>query len=125
MTIAQELAPYETTQIWPEGRMLFREGSMPEGVWFVHSGEIDLQFSGKPMLHAEAGQLLAVTSVMSNRAHDCTATTRTPCITGFVEANRFLALLEEKPALWLAVLQMISANINACWQCMRSLNASR
>jgi CRP-like cAMP-binding protein len=119
--ITQELAPYETIHVWPEGRTLFREGSSPEGVWFLHSGEVELQFSGKPVLRVGPGQLLGITSVMANRAHDATATTHTPCITGFIELNRFLGLLEEKPALWLAVLQMISANITACWQTMRGL----
>lgn len=123
--IAQELAPYETIQVWPEGRLLFREGGAPEGVWYLHSGEVELQFSGKPMLRAEPGQILGLTSVMSSRPHDSTATTRTPCITGFIEVRRFLALLEEKPTLWLAVLRMISSNISACWECMRGLSASR
>jgi CRP-like cAMP-binding protein len=92
---------------------------------------VDLCFSSphsteaKSLLVAEAGQLLGLTSVVSGRTHDSSATTRSSCITGFVEKNTFLRLLDEKPSLWLTVLRMISSNINACWDCMRALSAGR
>lgn len=129
--VTQELAAYETIEAWPAGKVLFREGSQPGGVYLIHAGEIDLCFSAprspesRPLLVATPGEILGLTSVMSDRTHDCTATVRTPCVTGFVEKQRFLQLLEEKPALWLSVLQMISSNVAACWECMRSLGKPR
>jgi CRP-like cAMP-binding protein len=123
--VADTLAPYETIEAWPVGKVLFREGVEPSGVYFLHSGDIDLSFSSKPLLAAHAGEILGLTSVMSSRPHDSTAVTRTACITGFVEKNQFLRLLDEKPQLWLTVLRLISTNINQCWDCMRSLSAAR
>lgn len=123
--VAEMLAPYERIEAWPAGKVLFAEGSQPEGVYFLQSGEVDLSFSNKPLLAAEPGQLLGLTCVMSDRAHDSTAITRSACITGFIGKTEFLRLLDEKPTLWLAVLRMISSNINACWDCMRSLSAAR
>jgi CRP-like cAMP-binding protein len=129
--VADLLAPYETIEAWPTGKVLFREGSMPAGVYFLHSGEVDLCFSSprsgeaRSLLIAGPGELLGLTCVVSGRVHDSSATTRTPCITGFIDRNRFLRLLDEKPTLWLTVLRMISSNINACWDCMRSLSAAR
>jgi CRP-like cAMP-binding protein len=130
-SIADLLAPYETIEIVPPGRVLFREGGEPAGVYFLHSGEVDLCFSSpksgaaKSLLLAGAGEILGLTSVMSGRSHDSTGTARTTCITGFIDKNRFLRLLDEKPALWVVVLRMISSNINACWECMRSLAGAR
>lgn len=123
--VADTLAPYETIEAWPVGKVLFREGTEPTGVYFLHSGDVDLSFSSKPLLFAHAGEILGLTSVMSTRPHDSTAVTRTACITGFVEKNQFLRLLDEQPALWLTVLRLISTNINQCWDCMRSLSAAR
>lgn len=129
--VAETLAPFETIETWPAGKVLFREGMDPEGVYFLHDGEADLNFSSprsgeaKPLLIADAGQILGLTCVVSKRPHDCSATTRTPCTTGFIEKAAFLRLLDEKPALWLSVLRMISSNINACWECMRSLAGAR
>ncbi len=118
--ITESLAPYERVEIWPAGAVLFREGSAPVGVYYIHSGQIALSFSSKPLFFADAGQILGISAVMSDRPHDSTATTRYDCITGFVEKQQFLRLLDEKPMLWLNVLEMISSDISACWSYMRS-----
>jgi CRP-like cAMP-binding protein len=129
--VAHVLAAYETIEAWPAGKVLFHEGTQPGGVYLIHAGDVNLCFSAprspesKPLLLASAGEILGLTSVMSDRVHDCTATVRTACVTGFIEKRRFLQLLEEKPALWLSVLQMISSNLAACWDCMRSLGKAR
>jgi len=120
-----ELAPYERIESVARGALLFREGTEPEGVYYLHSGQVNLRFKDKPLLNAGPGEILGLTCVMSGRRHDCSATTRTECVTGFVEKHRFLHLLEEKPALWLTVLRMISSNINSCWECMRGLAGAR
>jgi CRP-like cAMP-binding protein len=125
-TIPEILAPYETLETLPPGKPIFREGAAADGVYYLHSGEVELRFSSpKSLLLSGSGDILGLTSVMSGRGYDCSATTRTACVAGFVEKNRFLRLLDEKPALWLTVLRMISANINACWDCMRNLAAAR
>ena len=123
--VSDVLAPYESIEVWPAGRTLFREGATPAGVYFLHSGDVDLSFSSKPLLSSHAGEILGLTSVMSSHPHDSTAVTRTVCTTGFVEKIQFLRLLDEKPTLWLTVLRLISTNINQCWDCMRSLSAAR
>lgn len=129
--VAESLAPFERIESWPAGQQLFREGAQPEGVYFLHEGEVDLFFSpprsgeARSLLIADAGQILGLTCVLSGRPHDCSAITRTACTTGFVGKNQFLRLLDQKPSLWLNVLRMISANINACWDCMRNLAGVR
>ncbi|HEX2832831.1 MAG TPA: cyclic nucleotide-binding domain-containing protein [Thermoanaerobaculia bacterium] len=127
-SIADVLSAYETLQHVPAGKPLFREGTLPAGVWVLRAGEVELSCSSKggdalAMQIADAGEILGLTSVVSGRAHDSTAIARTGCETGFIEKNRFLRLLEEKPGLWLTVLRMISKSINACWDCMRTLKA--
>lgn len=122
------LAAYETVEGWPNGKVLFREGEQPRGVYVVHSGEADLLFSAKagsskPLLVAGPGQILGLSAVVSGRLHDSSATARTPLVTGFVEKQRFLALLDQLPELWFSVLQMLSTDVNACYDTMRALNA--
>ncbi|HEX6086751.1 MAG TPA: Crp/Fnr family transcriptional regulator [Thermoanaerobaculia bacterium] len=115
------LRPYETLHDLPAGKLLFREGEPADGVYVLHSGGVALAFSNKPMVVLGPGEIVGLTTVMSNRAHDCSAVTHGACVVGFVEKAVFLRLLDEQPALWLTVLRMISENINACWQSMRAL----
>jgi CRP/FNR family cyclic AMP-dependent transcriptional regulator len=122
------LAPYETIEKVPAGKTLFREGTDPAGVWVLHSGQVELTCAAKggaamPLLAVDAGQILGLTSIVSGRSHDASAVARKSSVVGFIQKDRFLRLLDEKPALWLSVLRMISTDINACWDCMRSLKA--
>ena len=129
-TVLQTLAPYEMIETWPGSISLFREGDSPSGVYVLLSGEVDLVFASraglmKPLRIAGAGQLLGLSCIVSGREHDCSATTRTSAVTGFIPKSTFLKLLDENPALWFSVLQMISSEINSCYDCMRVLSASR
>jgi CRP/FNR family transcriptional regulator len=129
-TVLQTLAPYEMIETWPAGIVLFRESEEPSGVYVLLSGDVDLVFASrtglvKPLRLAGAGQILGLSCIVSGRPHDCSATTHTSAVTGFIPKTTFLKLLDENPALWFSVLQMISSEINSCYDCMRSLSASR
>ena len=128
--VLQTLAPYEMIETWPSGIPLFREAESPAGVYVLLSGEVDLVFASragvvKPLRIAAAGQILGLSCIVSGRPHDCSATTRTTAVTGFIPKSTFLKLLDENPPLWFSVLQMISSEINSCYDCMRALSASR
>ncbi|HEX3111616.1 MAG TPA: Crp/Fnr family transcriptional regulator [Thermoanaerobaculia bacterium] len=129
-TVLQSLAPYELIETWPAGIVLFRETEDPAGVYVLLSGDVDLVFASragvvKPLRIAGAGQILGLSCIVSGRPHDCSATTRTSAVTGFIPKAAFLKLLDENPPLWFSVLQMISSEINSCYDCMRTLSASR
>ncbi len=124
--ITETLAPYEKSELIPRGQLLFREGEEPRGLYFLHSGQADLLFASrtgdtKTLRVAEAGQILGLSCIVSRRPHDCTATAKTQCTVGFIDRQTFQRLLEERPGLWFTVLQLISADVNACWDCMRAL----
>jgi len=129
-TVLQSLAPFELIETWPAGIVLFRESEDPAGVYVLLSGDVDLVFASragvvKPLRIAGAGQILGLSCIVSGRPHDCSATTRTSAVTGFIPKTEFLELLDENPPLWFSVLQMISSEINSCYDCMRTLSASR
>lgn len=125
--VAEAVAPHERIEVWPPGQQLFHEGDQVAGVYLLHSGEVDICCSSprsgeaKSLFVVQAGEILGLSCIVGNRPHDCSATTRSSCITGFVQTNQFLKVLDEKPDLWLSVLRMISSNINSCWDCMRSM----
>ena len=120
------LTTFEKTERVPSGKLLFREGEQPRGVYVVREGELDLVFSSKsgeakPLRVAEAGQILGLSCVIADKPHDCSATARKPATVGFIEKDEFRRLLGENPDLWLTVLQTLSSDIGDCWNCMRSL----
>jgi CRP/FNR family transcriptional regulator len=110
------------------GETIFREGEKPCGIYIVQSGTVDLLFSArngnvKPLRIAQAGQILGLSCVVTQRDHDCTATARTPCEIGFIGRDEFLRVLDDCPAVWFSVLRLLSNDVNAVYDDMRALAA--
>jgi CRP-like cAMP-binding protein len=129
-TIADTLSEHETLERYAAGRLLFREGDDPRGIYIVRSGQVELVFSGKngvtkPLRVAEEGAILGLSCVVSRRCHDCSATTRTACELGFVDRATFLQQIDHSPAVWFSVLQLLSQDVNSCYDCMRSITRAR
>ena len=108
------------------GEMLFMEGEEPAGVYVLHAGDVELVFGSragatKPLRVVNPGQILALSSVVMEHPHDCSAIALTDCEVGFVEREEFLRSLEKTPAIWLSVLRVLSSDVNAVYDDMRSL----
>jgi CRP-like cAMP-binding protein len=118
----------EQIERWPAGKVLFREGEQPRGVFVLHSGEVDLIFSARngnsrTLRVAHPGEVVGLSDVISATAHDCTAATHAPSRIGFVPLPEFRQMLNESPTLWFKILQFLSKDVNACWVSMRTNSA--
>lgn len=120
------LRTHQTLEIWPKGRTLFYEGEKPHGVYLIHSGAIDLIFSAKdgrtkPLRVAHAGQIIGLSALFSHRPHDYTATVRATTSAGFIDAATFHRLMETSPPMMFGILQLLSEDVNSCYDCMREI----
>jgi CRP-like cAMP-binding protein len=110
------------------GDTLFREGDEARGVYVLQSGQVDLLFcsrkgEAKPLRVAQAGQILGLSCVVTQRPHDCSATAATPCKVGFIDSGAFQRVLTECPAVWFSVLRLLSSDVNAVYEDIRALAA--
>ena len=120
----------ETLQCAQAGAVLFEEGEKPRGIHILHSGTIDLVFHSrngelKPLRTAACGEILGLGAMVSGRNHECTARLRTPCEIGFIDRETFFRLLGESPSMWFHVLRMLSQDLNASYQSLRSASSAR
>jgi CRP-like cAMP-binding protein len=126
--IESSLADSGTAMLLDAGETLFREGEEPRGVYVLQSGQVDLLFASrkgeaKPLRVAQAGQILGLSCIVTNRPHDCTATAATPCRVGFIDSGAFQRVLTECPAVWFSVLRLLSTDVNAVYDDIRALAA--
>lgn len=126
ITIEAPLTSSERIQNRAAGETIFQEGDAPEGVYVVHSGEVDLLFTprngaAKPLRVASPGQILGLSAVVMQRPHDCSATARDTCEIGFIPREEFLRVLAERPTVWFSVLRLLSHDVNAVYEDMRAL----
>jgi CRP-like cAMP-binding protein len=124
------LTEHETLQHRPASSIVFNEGDQPRGVYFIHSGLIELLMRArngelKRMRTASAGEILALESVVARRPHDATARAITACELGFIERESFLRVLDESPAIWFSVLRLLSQGVNASYDSLRNMGQAR
>ena len=117
----------EQIERWPAGKVLFREGEQPRGVFMIHSGEVDLVFSArngnsKALRVAHPGEMVGLSDAIAASAHDCTASTHSAARIGFIPLPEFRQMLNDSPTLWFKILQFLSEDINSCWASMRSMS---
>jgi CRP-like cAMP-binding protein len=130
MSGGAELAGAEQLQSWPAGRILFSEGEEPRGIYIVHTGQVDLVFSGRngmsrTLRSKRSGDVIGLSEVVSNTKHDCTGTTHSASHIGFVPAADLRKLLEENPSLWFGIAARLAVDVGSCWDSRRSLGESR
>ena len=112
------------------GETIFRQAEEPRGVYVVHSGEVDLLCNEKAghlrlLRTALPGQILGLSPVLLHLPYDCTATTRTAAILGFVGKELLMETLDRKPNAWLRILEILSQDVNASYASMRTMKESR
>lgn len=128
--VENQLAKAQQIERWPAGMVLFNEGEPPRGFLVIHSGIVDLEFSGrngvsKSLRTAHPGEVVGLSYAVSNTPYDCTARARTSVELGFVPLMELQRMLDETPSLWLTIAQFLSQDINSCWASMRSLSGAR
>jgi CRP-like cAMP-binding protein len=128
--VEKQLAKAKQIERWPAGMVLFSEGEAPRGLFVIHSGVVDLEFSGrngvsKSLRTARPGEVVGLSYAVSNTPYECTARARTSVEVGFVPLTELQRMLDETPSLWLTMAQFLSEDINACWVSMRTLSAPR
>jgi|ERR1051325_6404987 CRP-like cAMP-binding protein len=122
LSVPQENRHYEP------GAQIFREGDAPRGIYFVHRGAVELTFAArdgtaKSLRTADAGETLGLGAVAMNHPHECSAIAKIECEVGFVDRKDFTAALDTSPALWFAVLHLLSRNMNAAYEQIRDMRS--
>jgi CRP/FNR family transcriptional regulator len=84
---------------YPKGTTLFMEGQPSNGVYFLCKGKVKLSTCSKDgkiiILHiAEPGELLGLSSVVTDSVHISTAEVIEPCRVNFIRNNDFLNFLQ-------------------------------
>lgn len=124
------LTEHETLLRFRPGETLFSEGEPPRGVYVLHSGTVKLLFSTrngdmKALRQARPGQILGLSCVVTQHAHECTGTAAEPCEVAFIERDDLLHALESSPAAWFSLLSALSSDVDAVYDDMRTLAAAR
>src|SRR5215831_14215269 len=111
----QRLNEIKSTAVYPKGAMLFIEGQQPRGVFVLCAGKAKLSTSsreGKTIITklSDAGDVLGLNSVISNRPYEVTAEMMEPGQANFIPRESLLLFLKDQPEASARVAQQLSRN---------------
>jgi len=122
----QRLNEIKSTAMYPKGAMLFIEGQQPRGVFVLCAGKAKLSTSsreGKTIITklSEAGDVLGLNSVISNRPYEVTAEMMEPGQANFIPRESLLQFLKEHGEVALRVAEQLSRNYYTAYEEIRTL----
>src|ERR1700746_1618499 len=122
----QRLNEIKSTAVYPKGAMLFIEGQQPRGVFVLCAGKAKLSTSsreGKTIITklSDAGDVLGLNAVVSNRPYEVTAEMMEPGQANFIPRESLQQLLKEFPEAAMKVAQQLSRNYFTAYEEIRTL----
>ena len=96
------------TRSFPSRGLLFQKGDPVDGVYLIRTGRIALVLADVPETTPRivgSGALLGLPSTLGCRPYSLTAKALEPVEAGFISRDDFMQLLNQHPALTLAVAQ--------------------
>lgn len=122
----QRLQEIKATAIYPKGAMLFIEGQLPRGVFVLCAGKAKLSTSsreGKTIITkiSEAGDVLGLSAVISNRPYEVTAEMMEPGQANFVPRDSLLHFLKEHAEVAWRAAEQLSRNYYSAYEEIRTL----
>ena len=100
------------------GRVLFRQGEDPAGVYILRSGHARLTMlsvAGEVVLRLAAGpgSVLGLPALLGNKPFSLTAEAEAGADVAFVPSDSFSRLMAEAPTLSFRVLQILAAEVHS------------
>ena len=125
----KDLGAVRSTATYPSGAILFIEKQDPRGIFFLCAGQVKLSISssaGKTLILrvAEAGEVLGLMAVLSDKPYEVTAETLRPCQVAFVAREDFLRLVAKHPAVAEASLKHMSNLYKGATEQLRTIGLS-
>src|SRR5499427_7617491 len=122
----QRLNEIKSTAVYPKGAMLFIEGQQPRGVFVLCAGKAKLSTSsreGKTIITklSEAGDVLGLNAVVSNRPYEVSAEMMEPGQANFIPRESLLQFLREHGEVALRVAELLSRNYYSAYEEIRTL----
>jgi CRP-like cAMP-binding protein len=93
--------------------VLYREGDLPEALYVVIAGEVDLQQGGAEIGVARAGEAFGTWALVDDAPRLATATARTAATLLRVRRDEFVDLLSDRPAIAQALLKAMVDRIRS------------
>lgn len=116
-----QLNSLRQTALYPRGAVLFVEGESPRGLFILCSGQAKLTANSRDgqsitLRLVEPGEVLGLSSVISNGSYLASAETLKPSQVSFIPRLQFLQFVRANPDAALSVARHLSMELHKAWE---------
>jgi CRP-like cAMP-binding protein len=109
----EKLAAHQLVQQYDKGEIIFREGSVPSGIFFIRSGKVKKYKTGSQQREqiiyvADAGEIIGYHAILSGDRYPDSAAALEKSSLAFIPKEDFLRVLETSPGLSRRLLGALS-----------------
>ena len=124
-----QLNALRMTAFYPRGAVLFVQGESPRGLFIFCAGRAKLSSNSQDgqsitLRHVERGEVLGLSSVISNGPYLASAETLEPSQVSFIPRLPFLQFLRANPDAALSVAKHLSMELHKAWEQTNLLSLS-
>lgn len=117
-SLVQALESRSATVPCSQGRILFKQGDAPTGLYILVSGAAELMMESNRgeailWLNASAGSLLGLPAIVGNEPFTMTARACKGSDVKYISRSDFEEVVEAEPSLYLKALQVLAAEVRA------------
>ena len=117
-TLIQALEQRSIPVLCLTGRILFKQGDVPIGLYFLKSGKVSLIMKtkkGKAVVHltVRPGSVLGLPAIVSNEPYALSAVAHHGSEVGFVARKDFEEMMQQEPSLFPKVFEILAAEVRS------------
>lgn len=109
----QRIAAIAVERSIDAGETLIAEGEPGDAFFAVVEGEIDVRRKGRRVGRLGRGSFVGEIALLSNQPRTATVVAATPLRVVVIGGREFVALLDERPELWLKVARTLADRVEA------------
>ncbi len=126
--LLRALQGIKSVRRFPQGAVLFQQGSAVTGVYLVENGEVRVLLSTgqtqKQLLEVVgAGTMLGLSESMTGGKHRVTAEADDQATVAFIPRKEFLEFLRQHAEFCMQVVRLLSDDLNGLYHKFRSITA--
>lgn len=107
-----DLLPSETPlKSIPPGEVVFAQGDAGDVMYVVIEGEVEVLLEGKLVETVRAGGVVGEMALIDSQPRSATAISRTRCLVGPVDEQRFTELITREPEFALTVMRVMAKRL--------------
>ena len=125
LEVRQKIDRFKQSKTVPAGTRLLNRGVLPDGVYFVDKGTVEITVPGDAravqLAVAGPGKVFGLRAAVSGALPEINVVCREECVVSVVPRDKFMSVIKDHPEAYIAVARVLSRDLKMADDLRRQL----